>query len=246
MTDVIQTFDAGTPGNAVVAGVNGVTAIVEGTPVYAAGLHGIAAIRAGGPADTNNARFRVSLGMSGNHYGSIYLKNTTSHGSETNGVNFFHLVAANLSFIAQFRAMPNNALSIRVVATEVRVGSSGDLPINAWFRLDWQMTGTTFNWRIFYAPEGTTHNLSGSIDTSAVASPAESLLLGTQSTFAIIKDWSFDTFRATNTGTWFAPYAPAPEGPSATVWDGSDELPAVVSLWDGSAEDAISALEVTT
>lgn len=211
MAVTLSTFDLGLPGDNVIADTNGVGQIIEGTPVYIPGYHGGAAVRTGGSSTVTNTRFRVALGISGNHYGSLYLKNNTAHGSTTSAVNFFYLLASDNSYLAYFRVKAGNALSIRLNSgTEVRAGAANDIPINSWFRLDWQQSGTTFNWRIFYDPSATavsTPDLSGTVDTSAIALPATSLILGAQSNDAtIVKDWSFDTVRAKDTGSWYDPY----------------------------------------
>lgn len=210
MVSTLLTFDAGTPGNTVVAGANGIASITTGTQKYIAGFHGAAAVQAGLSTNTVDSKFKVSLGLNGNHYGSIYLRNNTAHGSGTASVNFFQLTSTTNEVIAQLRVRPSNALSIRVAgAVEVRTGTAGEIPVGAWFRLDWQQAGTTFNWRIFLTPEGTTPDLSGSVTTTAT-NPSDSLILGADSSSAIIKDWSFDTVRANDGAAWFGPYAQQP------------------------------------
>lgn len=245
MTSTLLTFDAGTPGNTVVAGVNGINGITTGTQKYITGFHGAAAVQAGSPTNTVDSRFKVLLGLTGNHYGSIYLRNNTAHGSGSSSVNFFQLTSTTNEIIAQLRVRPSNAFSIRVAgAVEVRTGTAGDIPVGAWFRLDWQQTGTTFNWRIFYTPEGTTPDLSGSVTTTA-ANPAESLILGADSSAAIIKDWSFDTVRVNDGSVWFGPYSTPPTGPTVKLWTGSAEVAvSSVSIWTGSAEVPISSLAI--
>lgn len=234
MTDTLRTFDAGIPGNDVIGGTNGIASVLEGSAKYISGFHGAAAFRIGSPSNTTTARIRVELGLTGDHYGSVYLINNTAHGSGSSSVNFFHLVSNSNAFLAQFRVAPSNALSIRVNNIEVRAGTAGDIPVGSWFRLDWQLTGTTMNWRVFYNPEGTTADLSGSVTT--VNGPADAVILATLSTSSIIKDWSFDTVRATNTGTWFGPYSTPPAGPPVTFWNGTSEVPVAISLWNGTSE----------
>ena len=209
MTDVTTTFDGGTVGASLVAGANGIQSVPDTLiPKYIAGLHGAAAVRAGDATNTADSRFRVDLGVSGNHYGSIYMRLNTSHSSSGNFVTFFNWVNSANSIMASLRAGSARELNIRVGAsTIVRAGTAGDIPNNAWFRFDWQVTGTTINWRLFYDPNAeafTTPNLSGTFTfTSATISR---LVLGVQASQAINKDWSYDTVRASNTGYWYGPY----------------------------------------
>lgn len=249
MVSTLQTFDAGTPGNTVVAGSNGINAITTGTQKYITGFHGAAAVQAGGSTNTVDSKFKVLLGLTGNHYGSIYLRNNTAHGSGTASCNFFQLTSTTNEVVVQLRVRPGNAFSIRVAgAVEVRTGTAGEIPVGAWFRLDWQQVGTTFNWRIFYSPEGTTPDLTGSVTTTAT-NPAESLILGADSSTAIIKDWSFDTVRANDGAAWFGPYStppPPPTGPTVKLWTGSAEVAiSSVSIWTGTAEVAVDSLAIS-
>lgn len=244
MTDTTLTFDAGTVGATVTAGSNGIEAIQGGTQTYATGFHGVACVRAGAAANTTDTNFKISLGMTGDHYGSLYFKNTTGHGSGSASVNFFHIVNSSNQFLIQFRARPSNALSIRVNNIEVRAGSVNEIPINAWFRLDWHLSGTTLDWKVFYNPEAAaadTPDISGTNTTQSLT--AASLILGAVGTSAIPKDWSFDTMRATNTGSWFEAFNP-PAATGVMVWDGADEVPGTLTVWDGADEIEVTALEV--
>lgn len=244
MTTTLTDFDGGTPGNTVVAGANGIEAVQLGSQVYQAGIHGAACVRAGGAANTTDTRFRVDLGVSGDHYGSVYLRNNTAHGSGSSSVNFFRLVSTGNAFIVEFRARPSNALSIRVSGVEVRSGSLNEIPVNAVWRLDWYIHGTTFEWRAFTTdPESSgTPDLSGSL-TPATQTPAM-VILGADSSATVPKDWSFDTVRATDTGGWFGPFVTPPSGPGVTVWNGASEDAATVTLWNGTSEVSVSDVEV--
>lgn len=242
MTDTLLTFDGGTPGQPVVAGTNGVATIMDGAPVYAIGQHGAASIRTGSPTNTVDTRFKVNLGLSGDHYGSIYLRNTTAHGSGSSFVNFFHIVSSTNAFLAQFRVAPSNGLSIRVNNVEVRSPNLNEIPVDSWFRMDWQMVGTTLNWKIFYNSVDTVPNLSGSVTT--INGPATGLILGAQSSASIIKDWSWDTVRASNSsGDWLAPYlATPPVTAGLKVWNGSAEVPVQsIAVWNGSTEVPVTS-----
>jgi len=205
----LYTFDTGVVDQPIVAGQDGIDEIVDAlAPTYADTGYGGVCVRAGSPANTADSRFRMLLGLTGNHSGSIVMRNNTAHGSATSSVNFFHITAADNTQIIQFRATPNNALSIRVNAVEHRVGSPNEIPVGAWFRVDWTLIGSTFSWLLFYDRDGTSADLSGTVDTSAVTQPAAKLMLGAQSTSTtIIKDWSFDTIRIKNYGSGFTtPY----------------------------------------
>lgn len=244
MTDTLLTFDAGTIGATVTAGSNGIQAIQGGTQVYATGFHGVACVRALSPANTADTNFKVDLGLTGNHYGSIYLKNTTQHGSGSASVNFFHIVNSANQFLIQFRAKPSNALSIRVNNIEVRAGTINEIPVGSWFRLDWHLSGTTLDWKVFYDPEaaaGSTPDISGTHTTQSLT--AASLILGAVSTSAIPKDWSFDTVRATNTGSWFDAFNP-PAATGVKVWNGTTEVDGAITVWNGTTEVEVTALEV--
>lgn len=250
MVSTLVTFDGGTPGNAVVAGQNGIDSIAAGSQLYIPGFHGAAGVRAGSAANTVDTRFRVALGLTGGHYGSIYLKNDTAHGSGTASVNFLQIISTSSEIMVWLRARPGNALSIRTTGgVELRTGTAGEIPVGSWFRLDWSFHTTTFDWRIFYTPEGTVPDLSGTVTTTATANPAEKLVLGADSSNAIIKDWSFDTVRLNDGATWYGPYStvtPPPTGPTMKLWTGSAEVAiSSVSLWTGSAEVPISSLEIS-
>lgn len=250
MVSTLVTFDGGTPGNAVVAGTNGIDSIAAGSQSYIAGFHGAAAVRAGSPTNTVDTRFRVALGLTGGHYGSIYLKNDTAHGSGSSSVNFFQIVSTSNEIMVWLRARPNNAFSIRTTGgVELRTGNAGELPVGSWFRLDWSYHVNTFDWRIFYNPEGTTPDLSGTVTANATANPAEKLILGADSSSAIPKDWSFDTVRINDGAAWFEPYSttsPPPSGPTVKLWTGSAEVAvSSVSIWTGSAEVPISSFAIS-
>lgn len=240
MTSTLLTFDGGVPGASVVAGANDIDAILDGAPVFAAGLHGAAAVRAGASSNTADSRFRVALGLSGDHSGSTYLRCNTAHGSGSASVNFFHITSSTNSFLVQFRAGPNNALNIRVGTTNVRTGSSNEIPIGSWFRLDWQLVGTAMNWRVYYnrTSDGTP-SLSGSVTVDTFT--ATKLILGAQSTSAIFKDWSFDTVRIDSSGAWLGAFPEPPPASGFTVLNGSTELAATATIWNGTAEVAIGS-----
>lgn len=246
MVAILETFDAGVVGNTVVAGSNGIQNVMEGTQTYITGYQGAAAVRAGASANTVDTRFRVALGMTGDHSGSIYMRNNTAHGSGSASTNFFHIVDNSNSFICQFRCGPSNALAIRVGASNVYSGAINTIPVASWCRLDYQLSGTTFNWRWFSTdPQGAsgTQDLSGTITGGAFT--ATRLILGCQSTTSMPKDWSFDTFRADSSGAWLGPYVPPPP-PSSGVsyWDGASEISGTLSYWDGSSEIPVSSWEV--
>lgn len=242
MTDLLLTFDAGVPPNAVVAGANGVETIVEGTQMYEAGYHDTG-IRAGGAANTTNTRYKIDLGLTGNHFGSIYLRNKTAHGSGTASVNFFYLVDTTNTNMARFRVGPSNALSIIAPEpTVVRTGAAGDIPVNSDFRFDWNVAGTVLTWKVFYNPEAAAASTPDRTGTVTVAGTADKIILGAQSSSAVIKDWSADTLRVTNTGSWFEPYSDAPPADSGlTLWNGTAEVPVTATLWNGTAEVPVTA-----
>lgn len=246
MTSVTTTFDGGTVGANVAAGSNGIQSTVDTLlPVFATGFHGAAQVRAGGAANTADSRFRVDLGVSGDHFGSIYIKNTTPHSSAGNFCIFMSWATSANTLVASLRSDSTRGLNIRVGAsTVVRTGTAGEIPNNSEFRFDWQVTGTTINWRMFYNPEalvGSTPDLSGSI--TGTSGTISRLVLGPTSSTALAKDFSFDTIRARDTGTWWDPFNPAPTGPAVTVWNGSAEVPAVaVNYWNGTTEVAITSM----
>lgn len=247
MTDQLLTFDAGFPGDTVASGLNGIDSIIEGTQTYETGYHGAARVRAGDATNTTSTRFRVLLGLTGDHYGSIYLRNKTAHGSGSSAVNFFYMVNSSNTHMVRFRVKTSNALSIVVDNIEVRAGSAFDIPVNADFRFDWQLTGTTLNWRVFYDPEAAstdTPDLSGTVTVTALTAAA--LLLGANSSAAIFKDWSFDTVRATNTGGWYGRYEPPVVDSGVMVWNGTAEVAANVTVWNGTAEVPIGSIELST
>jgi hypothetical protein len=245
MTTVTRTFDGGTPGNGTVSGENDVEVVQVGSQIFETGIHGVG-VRAGSAANTSDTRFRVDLGVTGNHHGSVYLKNNTAHGSGSASVIFFRVASSGNAFVVEFRARPSNALSIRVSGLEVRAGNLNEIPVGAWFRLDWYIeTGTLFEWKVFYDPEadGSSPDISGSL-VPAGQIPSR-VILGAESSSSIPKDWSFDTVRATDTDGWFGPYAPSTSSDNVTVWNGTTEVPASVSLWDGANEIPISAVEIS-
>lgn len=247
MVSVLENFDAGTPGNTVVAGTNGIQSVMEGTQTYIAGYQGVAAVRAGAAANTTDTRFRVDLGMTGNHSGSIYVKNETAHGSGSASVNFFHVVDTSNSFVVQFRAGPSNALRIRVSGVDVYSGAINTIPVASWCRLDWRLAGTTFDWRWFSTdPQGAsgTQDLSGTVTAGSFTSAR--LILGAQSTSSIPKDWSFDTCRFdSDNSLWLGPYSPpAPPSSGITIWNGSAEVDAELSYWNGTSEVPLPSWEI--
>lgn len=252
MTDTLVNFDGGTIGANLSAGSNGIQAVPDAlAPTFVTGFHGAAAVRAGGAANTADCRFRVDLGVSGNHYGSIYMKYNTPHSSSGNFVNFWSLATSSNVLMMTLRAGSNRELNMRIGAsTTVRTGASGDIPNNSLFRFDWRVNGTTFEWKLFYDPEAddaSTPNLSGS-QTLDSGTPSR-LVLGCQSSTALTKDWSYDTLRATNTGSWFEPFNPPPPDPGDetpfTVWNGSIEVPvASMGVWNGTTEEVLATWEV--
>lgn len=247
MTTSLLTFDSGTVGGAVSAGSNGIDAILDGSQSYITGYHGAAAVRAGAAANTADTRFRTALGMSGNHSGSAYMKNNTAHGSGSASVNFFHVVDNTNSFLVQFRCGPSNALAIRVGASNVYSGAINTIPVGSWCRLDYQLSGTTFNWRWF----STNPDSSGSPDLSGTLTAgsftATKIIAGAQSTSSIPKDWSFDTFRADSAGGWLGPYVPPTSGPTVKIWNGTSEVTAgSVSVWNGTSEVAIGSISIAS
>jgi len=246
MTTTLETFDAGFPGDTVASGVNGINAIIEGTQTYETGYHGATRVRAGGSANTANTRFRVNLGLSGDHYGSVYCINKTAHGSGSSAVNFLYIVDNSNGHLVRFRVKPSNALSlVNAAGTELSAGAAGDVPVNSNFRLDWHLSGTTLDWRLFYDPEAASTDTPDRSGTATVTSAtAAAVHLGGQSSASIIKDWSFDTFRATNTGSWYGAYEPPVVDSGVTVWNGVSEVPATISIWNGTAEVAVGSVEI--
>jgi hypothetical protein len=244
MAETLLTFDAGFPGDTVADGTNGIDDVVEGTQTYEAGYHGATRVRAGDATNTASTRFRVELGLAGDHFGSVYLRNKTAHGSSS-AVNFLYIVNSSNSHIVRFRVKTSNALSIVVNNIEVRAGTAFEIPVDSDFRFDWELSGTTMNWRVFYDPEApaaSTPDVSGT--TTVMALTADALHLGANSSSAIFKDWSFDTVRAKNTGSWYEPYEPPTVDSGLTVWNGASEVATTVTVWDGSNEVAISGVEI--
>lgn len=243
MTEVTRTFDGGTPGNNCASGANDVEVVQQGTPKFDAGFHGAAGIVCGTSSNTADTRIRVDLGISGDHYGSVYCKNDTAHGHGSSSVFFFRLVSSGNAFLMEMRARPGNALSIRVAAVEVRAGTAGEIPVNQTFRLDWYKHGTSFDWRIYYDPEDVsgTPDLSGTI-TPDTQTPSR-VIIGADSSAAITKHWTFDTVRARDTGGWYSAFNPPAANP-VTVWNGTSEVAGTVTVWNGSSEVAVSDVEV--
>jgi hypothetical protein len=245
MTTSLKTFDSGTVGATVTTGTNGIDSILDGTQTYITGYHGTAAVRAGAAANTADTRFRTDLGMTGNHSGSCYMRNNTAHGSGSASVNFFHIADASNGFLAQFRCGPSNALAIRVGASNVYSGAINTIPLT-WCRLDWQLSGTTLQWRWYSTnPDGAngTQDLSGSVTASALT--AAKIIIGAQSTTSVPKDWSFDTVRADSSAVWLGPYVPPVTGPTYTIWNGSSEVAVgSVKIWNGSSEVAIGSTTI--
>lgn len=238
MTDTLITFDNGTLWQPIVAGENGIHSVTDAyTPYFGNGIHNNG-VFAGDAANTVDARFRVELGLSGDHYGSIYMGYVGDHASAGDFVSFFSWVNSSNSIMASLRVGGNRELQIRVGAsTIVRAGSPNEIPVGFWFRFDWQVSGTTINWRMHtnpYAAVGDTPALSGSF-TFASATIAR-LVLGPQSSDAITKYWVYDTVRATDTGTWYGSYSPPAVAPTVKVWNGTAEVDGVVTIWDGTTE----------
>jgi hypothetical protein len=244
MSSIFLNFD-GTPTEAVEVGENNVYELNVGVPVYTSDkVFGTSSIRTGSSSNVDNIRFRVDLGdISGDHYGSIYLRNNTAHGSGSSYCSFFHLVTSTGVWIAEMRCGPSNGFSIRSSNVEVRSAGVNEIPVNAWFRLDWRNTASTFYWRLFSDPNGTTPTLSGSYSTSAITTPAQTLMLGAYSNnSALVKDWSFDLVRASDTeADWYGPYSESTPTAGVTVWDGAQELEVVsIGVWDGTTEQPAS------
>jgi len=245
MTSTLQTFDGGTPGANVSAGFNGIDAIT-GVPVYIAGFHGAAAVRTGGPANTSDTSVRVLLGMSGNHAGSVYVKYNTDHGSGSASCNFLVILTAGNAFIAEFRCGPNNEFAIRATGSNLYTGAANSIPLNSLFRIDWILTGTSLQVRVYYDPDADAVDTPDISTTVTVNSgTAVAVYLKAQSTSAIIKDFSFDTFRADSVLAWFDHYEVSIPGLPVSVWDGSSEEEATVTVWDGSSEEVVSEVEFT-
>lgn len=247
MTSVTTTFDGGTVGSNIAAGSNGIQAVSDAlVPVFATGYHGAAQVHAGGPSNTADSRFRVDLGVSGDHFGSIYLKYNTPHSSSGNFCKYLSWTTSSNTILATLRVGSAREFSIQNGAgTSLRAGSASEIPNNAEYRLDWQFTGTTVNWKQFNNPEalvGATPDLSGSFTASA--GTVSRLLLGPNSTTALTKDFNYDTIRARDTGTWWDPYNPAPVGPTIKVWNGAAEVACTYKVWNGSAEVAIGSWAV--
>lgn len=236
------TFDGGVDGADLSAGSNGIESLPDAlVPKFtSAGKHNIG-VRTGGSANTTDSRFRVLLGPSGDHYGSIYMKLNTVNAS--NFVIFMSWANSANSIMASLRCGSDRALNIRVGAsTIVRTGSAGEIPLASWFRFDWQVTGTTINWRLHYNPEaavGDTPDLSGNFTfTSATINK---LILGANASQTIAKDWSYDTVRAQNdSASWWDAYSPPDPGDDQEVyvWNGSAETQAEVTVWNGTSEVA--------
>lgn len=239
MATTLQTFDAGTPSANVSAGVNGIDAIA-GTPVYITGLHGAAAIRTGGSANTTDTSVRVLLGMTGDHAGSVYVKYNTDHGSATASVNFIGLVGASNSFVAEFRCGATNEFGVRVTGTNLFTGAANSVPLNAWFRVDWILTGTSLQIRVYYNPDADstdTPDISTTITAGAVTAAA--VFLKATSSNSIIKDFSFDTLRVSSVLAWFDHFDPAGDNDAnVTVWNGTAEVAAAITVWNGTTEVA--------
>lgn len=249
MTSQTLTFDGGTVGVDVAAGSNGIQSVVDTpAPKFSTGFHGAAQITAGGSSNTTDCRCRCDLGVSGNHFGSIYLKQNTAHTSTGNFCIFFSLCTSGNTIEISFRCGSAGELNIRTgTSTIVRTGSSGEIPTNAEFRLDYQITGTTCNWWIYKtdpeADPATTADLSGTF--TFPSSTISRAILGPNSSNSLTKHWSYDTLR-TDTAARLAAYNPPPAGPTFKVWNGSAEVAATAKVWNGSAEVAIGSWAVST
>lgn len=249
MTETLRLFDGGVAGNDIVAGVDGIHSIPDSKiPKYIAGYHPATGIRAGDAANTTNARFRTEVGIAGDHYGQIYMKYNTAHGSSGNYLIFLSWANSSNTIIASLRVGFNREFNIRVGAsTVVRTGSANEIPLNAWFRLDYHVKPSTTD--IFYElyddPDavfgtGLQPIIQGSIDVDS--SSATRLILGPNSSNSMIKDFSYDTLRFTSVN-YFDPYVP-PAGPSYKVWNGSAEVAATAKIWNGSAEVNIGSTAI--
>lgn len=242
MAENLVTFDGGTPGNNVVAGFNDVDAIT-GTPTYIAGLHGTTAIRTGSAANTTDTSVRVAYdGITGNHAGSVYVKYNTDHGSGSASCNFLVIVAAGNAFIAEFRCGAGNELGIRITGTNLYTGPANSVPLNAWFRIDWILTGTSLQVRLYEDPDADaadTPDISTTVTVGSSTSAA--VFLKATSSSAIIKDFSFDTLRIKDTLAWWDHYeVPSPPANPVTVWNGTTEVDATVTVWNGTTEDEVT------
>ena len=245
MAEELKTFDGGTPGNNVAAGFNDIDAIT-GVPVYIAGLHGTTAVRTGGAANTTDTSVRVVFGggISGNHAGSVYVKYNTDHGSGSASANFLVIVASGNAFIAEFRCGAGNEFGIRITSTNLYTGPANSVPLNAWFRIDWILTGTSLQVRLYEDPDADaadTPDISTTVTVGSSTSAA--VFLKATSSSAIIKDFSFDTFRVKDSLTWWDHYDPTPPGGDSgvTVWNGTAEVEATVTVWNGTSEVAATA-----
>lgn len=243
MADTLITFDGGTLWNPVVAGQNGILSTPDAyTPYFGYGypVEANVGVWAGDAANTVDSRFRVELGMTGNHYGSIFMRNPVRQANSY--VVFFSWLTAGNSILASLRANFDGGFNIRVgTSTIVRTGTAGELPVDQWFRFDWQLTGDTINWRLFLDPAAaanSTPSYSGTFNlASGAGATVARLVMGPSASQSVVKYWGFDTIRVTNTGTWFGPYgATPPTGPTVKVWNGTAEVNATVSVWNGTAE----------
>lgn len=245
MVNKLVTFE-GTPGQPVLVGQNSIYEINIGEAYYTADhKFGSSSVVVGNPTDTANNRFRVDIDVSGDHYGSIYLKNATAQGSGTSHVAFLMVVASNGGWVAEFRASPSNAMSIRSNSVDIRSGSLNEIPIDQWFRLEWRVAGTggatpTFYWRLFQNADATTPDISGSYTITGITAPVETLMLGGYSNnLTIPKHWTFDQLRVSDTATdWLGPYSdPVSPTSGVTVWDGAQEVAvSSITVWNGTTE----------
>jgi hypothetical protein len=246
MTDVLVDFNGGSVGSDIAAGSNGIQSVVDTpAPKFVTGFHGAAQVHAGGSSNTADCRFRVDTGNSGDQYLSVYLKYNTAHSSAGNFCIFASLCNSSNSIQISFRVGSNKEFNIRTgTSTVVRAGSSNEVPVNAEFRLDLQLTGTTCNWRIFYDPEAdnaTTPDLSGSF--TFPSSTISRWIFGPNSSTALTKDFNYDTVRSSTSG-WLNAFNPPSVGFSnVKIWNGSTEVtPSSIKVWNGSAEVSIDTI----
>lgn len=246
MTTQTLTFDSGTIGADVAAGSNGIQSVVDTpAPKFQAGFHGAAQIVAGGSSNTTDCRCRCDLGVSGDQFNSIYLKYNTAHTSSGNFLIFLSLCNSSNSIQISFRVGSAGEFNIRTgTSTVVRTGSSGEIPTNSEFRLDWQITGTTCNWWLYKtnpeALKATTADLSGTF--TFPSSTISRAILGPNSSTALTKHFSYDTLR-TDTAARLEAFNPAAAGPTLKIWNGSAEVtPSSVKVWNGSSEVAYGSI----
>ena len=217
MATYLYDFNAGTPGQAVVAGTNGVDTIIEGVQTYVAGIHGAAAIRAGDSANKTSSMFGITMPFTGTHSGSAYFQYNTKQGT-AGSLNFLILQCDNGAYANQFRiSSAADRFAVTTGSTITFTGADNTVPPGGLFRLDWQFQyvpgGTsTLSWRLFTSDrEGVTPDLSGTVDGytgPASFSPPNRLRLGANSSNnAAFKDITVDTVRISDDLRWWGPFA---------------------------------------